>query len=87
MWADRIYVKNHSMKNEIDRLLVDIRDHMGQFAAQGSKVVDSATNKQTELGKPNYINAVNELKHLREIATNAEASVNEFFDLAKRVGA
>ncbi len=86
MWAQRIYEKNPESKNEIDRHLSDIMTHMGQIAAQGSKVIDSST-KPNEFGKPNFINAIKEVQHLREITANAEASVNELFNLAEKVGA
>jgi hypothetical protein len=81
VWANKISQVNPNLKNIINRPMNDFKDHLQQIAGQTSRIIGNVAGKDLE--RPNYINAIKEMEHLKEIISNTAVSIDEVFDLTK----
>lgn len=81
VWANKINKVNPELKDTIDRLMDECKRHLGQIGGQTSRIIYNAAGKDLE--RPNYINVIREMEHLKEIVVNASESIDEVFNLTK----
>jgi len=81
VWASKISQANPNLRDAINRPMNDFKDHLQQIGGQTSRVIGNVAGKDLE--RPNYINAIKEMEHLKEIISNTQGSIDEVFDLTK----
>ncbi len=79
-WARKIDSTDKNKRNDIHRIMEDLRTHVQQITLQAREVVSDVKTYK------NYINAVRKLRHLNEIFKNLKRDSNELFKLALSVG-
>lgn len=81
LWARNINGADRTLIDKIDRPMNESKRHLEELAGQGSRIVDNLAGKDLE--RPNYINAMREFEHLKEIASNLKGSIDELFSLTR----
>ena len=81
LWAGNINKENSALVKEIDRPMNECKRHLEEMAGQSARIIDNLSG--IKLKRPNYINAMREFEHLKEIASNLKESIDELFNLTK----
>jgi hypothetical protein len=74
-WAQKIYEKAPERKDDVERVMNELRGHFKEISRQGNNAITNIRDYE------NYINALNELEHLNEIFDVTRESVDELFKI------
>lgn len=81
VWANKINKINPKLNDTIDEFMNECRRHLYQIGQQTNRIINNVSGKDLE--RPNYINAIKEMEHLKEIVINTAGSIDEVFNLTK----